>query len=230
MTMNKQKRFIVSCQAVEDEPMYGGPFVIERLVKSVLAGGASGIRISQRENIKPILKIVPHDIPLICITKKVFPNSEVYITPVLEDLKFLMDVGAKIIAIDATTRKRPKETLNEMVSWFHQHKTDQKLMADCSNIEDVKNAFELGFDLIGTTLRGYTTDTKGRSNTENNFAFIKEIIELNKKYHKQIIVEGGVNTPEMLKEAMALDIDGVVVGSAITRPKFITEMFLKALK
>lgn len=103
-------------------------------------------------------------------------------------------------------------------------------MADCSNIEDVKNAFELGFDLIGTTLRGYTTDTKGRSNTENNFAFIKEIIELNKKYHKQIIVEGGVNTPEMLKEAMALDIDGVVVGSAITRPKFITEMFLKALK
>lgn len=228
--MKTNKHFIVSCQAVEDEPMYGGPFVIERLVKSALAGGAQGIRISQRENIKPILQIVPKDIPLICITKKTSPESEVYITPDLEDLKFLMDAGAKIIAIDATLRKRPKETLKQMVEWFHQHKTDQQLMADCSNIEDVKNAFELGFDFIGTTLRGYTTETKGQTNIENDFAFIKQIIDLNKQYHKHIIVEGGVNTPEMLKKAMALDIYGVVVGSAITRPKFITEMFLKALE
>ncbi len=228
--MTKLKRFIVSCQAVEDEPMYGGPFVIERLVKSALAGGAQGIRISQRENIKPILKIVPKDIPVICITKKMSKDSEVYITPDLEDLKFLMDEGAKIIAIDATLRKRPKESLKQMVEWFLNHKTDQKLMADCSNLEDVRNAFKLGFDLIGTTLRGYTADTKGQSNTENNFAFIKQIIELNKQYHKEIIVEGGINTPQMLKKAMDLDISGVVVGSAITRPKFITEQFLKALK
>ncbi|UUD35770.1 N-acetylmannosamine-6-phosphate 2-epimerase [Mycoplasmopsis caviae] len=221
--------FIVSCQALEDEPMYG-PGVIERLVKSALLGGAGGIRISQRENIKTIMDLVPKDIPLIGITKKKFDDSEVFITPDLDDLKFLIDSKIPIIAIDATLRKRPKESLEELVSYFKSHNNNQLLMADCSNIDDVKNAFELDFDIISTTLRGYTSDTKDMPNIFNNYQFLKDIVKLNKKYNKYIIAEGGFNTPQSVAKAFKIGANGVVVGSAITRPTFITQQFVNYLK
>nr|WP_318034432.1 hypothetical protein [Mesomycoplasma hyorhinis] len=39
-------------------------------------------------------------------------------------------------------------------------------MADCLDYDDVQKAIELGFDYIGTTLRGYTKQTQNQSSTE----------------------------------------------------------------
>jgi N-acylglucosamine-6-phosphate 2-epimerase len=36
-------------------------------------------------------------------------------------------------------------------------------MADCATYEDAKKAVKLGFDCIGSTLAGYTEESKERS-------------------------------------------------------------------
>ncbi|UUD36826.1 N-acylglucosamine-6-phosphate 2-epimerase [Mycoplasmopsis californica] len=224
------KLFMVSCQATEHEPMYGKG-VVPCLVKAALAGGAKGIRISQEENLKPVLELVPKDLPLICLIKKHYENSDVVITPTLKELEFLTLNNAPIIAIDATLRQRPKESLAELVAWFKKNKKEhQLLMADCSDYEDVANAFELGFDLIGTTLRGYTKETSGISNLDNEMQFLKDVVKLNKKYNKYIVAEGGFNSPNDVKKAFAIGANCVTVGSMITRPNIITKWFLDNIK
>ncbi|WP_211245397.1 N-acetylmannosamine-6-phosphate 2-epimerase [Mycoplasma buteonis] len=227
--MMKNKKFIVSCQALENEPLYGGD-TVTKLAKAALLGGADGIRTSQLNNVIDIKKNFP-DVYLISIIKNSYPNSEVFITPTLCELKALLETNTDVIALDATLRKRPKETLSEMVSYFKKYKKEfQRLMADCSTIKDVKNAISLDFDIIGTTLRGYTKETENCSNIENNYQFLKDVSNLCKQNNKLFYVEGGINTPELARDVWKLEIDGLVIGSAITRPMFITKQFKEKLK
>ena len=44
-------------------------------------------------------------------------------------------------------------------------------MADVSDLEEAIQADKLGFDYVGTTLRGYTEYTKGHVLYENDFQF-----------------------------------------------------------
>lgn len=221
----KNKAFIVSCQALENEELFGDG-IMTKMARAALNGGADYIRTSQLHNINDMMKSLPN-VKIIGLIKKEYVGSDVYITPTIKELDDLIETGVHVIAIDATLRHRPKESLEEQVAYFNKHKQEhQLLMADCSNENDVINADKLGFDIIGTTMRGYTADTKGRSNIENNYEFLRIAKSLTTKY---LIGEGGLNTP--LDAKSALDIcDGVVVGSAITRPKFITEQFTKLLK
>ncbi|WP_027334476.1 N-acetylmannosamine-6-phosphate 2-epimerase [Mycoplasma elephantis] len=226
----QDKLFIVSCQATEEEPMYGKG-VVPLIVKSVLSGGAKGIRISQEENIDAVMSIVPKEIPLICLIKKHYSGSDVFITPTLKELMVLTNKRVPIIAMDATLRNRPKETLEELVLWFKNNKfEDQLLMADCSNLDDAENAMKLGFDIIGTTLHGYTKETCNKSNLDNNMEFLHNLLELNKKYKKYIVAEGGFNTPRDVKKAFKLGANCVTVGSMITRPNVITKWFIENIK
>ncbi|MDE7100053.1 MAG: tRNA-dihydrouridine synthase, partial [Malacoplasma sp.] len=79
---------------------------------------------------------------------------------------------------------------------------------------------------IGTTLRGYTKQTLCKSNIENNYAFIKEVI---KKIKVPLIAEGGIWEPYQVKDLLDIGCFAVVVGSAITRPKEITKYFLSGV-
>ena len=49
-------------------------------------------------------------------------------------------------------------------------------MADISTTEEAIYADQLGFDYIGTTLRGYTSYTKGHILYENDFEFLKKYL------------------------------------------------------
>ena len=91
-------------------------------------------------------------------------------------------------------------------------------MADISTTEEGVRAEELGFDYIGTTLVGYTEQSKGL----NNFDVLKELIS---KCKTPIIAEGNFDTLEKSKLAMELGSYAVVVGGAITRPQLITKKF-----
>ncbi|UBX97221.1 N-acetylmannosamine-6-phosphate 2-epimerase [Mycoplasmopsis synoviae] len=221
---NFNAKFIVSCQALENEPMYGKTTVL-KMARSAMQGGAQGIRTSQVSNINLILK-ENFKVPVIGIIKKNYPDSEVFITPTLTELKKLIKTKVDIIALDATLRERPKQDLKFLVEYFKKNKAkNQKLMADCATLEEMQNAISLGFDIISSTLRGYTQETKNKSNTEKGFTFLKKAIKLAHDSNKIFIAEGGFNTPELARKALLLNSDAVVVGSAITRPQFITKQF-----
>ncbi|SYV92051.1 N-acetylmannosamine-6-phosphate 2-epimerase [Mesomycoplasma hyorhinis] len=64
----KNKAFIVSCQALKGEPLYGGKTVL-KMAKAAVASGAEGIRTSQINNIKDIIN-ADLKVPIIGIIKK----------------------------------------------------------------------------------------------------------------------------------------------------------------
>ncbi|MGL5438675.1 MAG: N-acetylmannosamine-6-phosphate 2-epimerase [Metamycoplasmataceae bacterium] len=215
-----KNQLIVSCQAVDNEPL-NDIKAITLVAQSVIEGGAKALRLSQVDHIKSIMQIT--DLPIIGLIKKKYDDSEVFITPTLLEVSQLVELGIKCIALDATSRKRPKESLEEIIKVIKTKYKDVLIMADCATLEDVKNAQALGFDLIGTTLRGYTQETKNLSNIENDYKFIKDCL---KHSNKPIIAEGGIWEPYQVKDLLKLGCFAVVVGSAITRPKEITKKFL----
>lgn len=172
-----------------------------KLVDAVLAGGAEAVRLSQIENIQDVQKKYP-GLPIIGIVKKDYPNSLVYITPTLTELKALVATGVSIIAIDATLRKRPQEDLAALVQWFAANKKPhQYLMADCADLTEVKNAIALKFDFISTTLRGYTAATQNLAGVDDKIAFAEQSAELCRQACIPLVAEGGLNDPASVKRA-----------------------------
>ena len=91
----------------------------------------------------------------------------------------------------------------------------------------LKFADQIGFDFIGTTMVGYTEQSKGDKIEEDDFKIIREIL---KTVKHPVIAEGNINTPEKLKRVLELGAFCAVVGSAITRPQLITKSFANAIK
>ncbi|MGL5246521.1 MAG: N-acetylmannosamine-6-phosphate 2-epimerase [Mycoplasmoidaceae bacterium] len=218
-----KNNLIVSCQAFDDEPL-NNTNAIGLMAKSVVQGGAKALRLCQKDHIKQIMTIT--DLPMMCLIKADYDNSEVFITPTFKEVDDLIEIGAKCIATDATNRKRPNQSLEEIVNYIRSKDKDILIMADCATIEDVKRADQLDFDLIGTTLTGNTKESKGLSIISNNYGFIKECLNIT---NKPIIAEGGIWEPYEVKDLLDLGCYGVVVGSAITRPRKITEKFIRYL-
>ena len=79
----------------------------------------------------------------------------------------------------------------------------------------------LGFDLIGTTLSGYTRETK-----EVKLPNLLLMKQLSRDIKGPVIAERGIWSPEQLKEAFSAGVFAAVVGSAITRPRDITNYFV----
>lgn len=100
-------------------------------------------------------------------------------------------------------------------------------MADCSTVEEACFADELGFDYIGTTLVGYTKQSKHLKIEANDFKIIKEILS---KVKNKVIAEGNINTSKKAKRVLELGCYSVVVGSIITRPQVITKSFVEAIE
>lgn len=214
---------VVSCQALEDEPLHSS-FIMSRMAVAAKQGGANAIRANSVEDIIEIKKAV--NLPVIGIIKKVYPDSDIHITASYKEVNALVECGVDIIAVDATSRVRPNGvSFNEFVANIKEQHPDQKFMADCSTIEEMVEAQCLGFDYIGTTLFGYTPYSKIPV-LENDAKQLKEALALIKS---PIIAEGNVNTPELAKLSIELGCYAVVVGSMITRPQLITKKFSEAL-
>lgn len=217
-----KNKLVVSCQALPEEPLHS-PFIMGRMAYAAYLGGASGIRANSVEDIREIKKKV--DLPIIGIIKCVYEGSEVFITPTAKEVDDLYREGVDIIAMDATDRVRPDgTTITELFPSLKQKYKDQVFMADCSTFEEGVKAAELGFDIIGTTLSGYTAATKGRILPD--FDLVEELV---RHLSLPVIAEGGISTPEELKRMFDLGIFSAVVGSAITRPLEITQRFMKAV-
>lgn len=213
---------VVSCQALEDEPLYSS-YIMSRMAYAAKEGGAVGIRANTPEDIQEIKKTV--DLPVIGLYKQVYEDSDVYITPTIEAVDALMEVGPDIIAMDATDRLRPEGvTLDEFFIKLRKKYPDMLFMADCASIEEGIHAAKLGFDIIGTTMSGYTEATKGT--VLPNFSMMRELV---KQIQVPVIAEGGIWNPDELKTAMNTGVLAAVVGTAITRPRDITRRFVSAI-
>lgn len=215
---------IVSCQALPEEPLHSS-FIMGRMPLAAMQGGASGIRANTKEDIAEIRRNV--DLPIIGIVKRDYEDSQVYITPTMKEIDELMEVKPEIIAVQAGIELRPEgKTLDEFYREIREKYPNQPLMADCSTIEEALHADELGFDFIGTTMVGYTEQSRGDRIEANDFEIIRTILE---KVTHPVIAEGNINTPEKAKRVIELGCFSVVVGSIITRPQVITKTFTDAL-
>ena len=219
------KKLIVSCQALPHEPLHSS-YIMGRMAVAAKEGGAAGIRANTREDIAEIRKQV--DLPVIGIVKRDYPDSSVFITPTMKEVEELVETGTEIIAVDATCRVRPEgKTLDEFYREVRAAWPEQLLMADCSTLEEALHADELGFDFIGTTLVGYTEESRELRIEDNDCELIREILS---RVSHRVIAEGNIDTPEKVRRVMDLGVYSVVVGSAITRPQLITRTFVKALE
>ena len=218
-------KLIVSCQALSEEPLHSS-FIMGRMAVAAKEGGAGGIRANSVEDIEEIRKNV--DLPIIGIIKRDYPDSAVRITPTIREVDELMQIKPDVIATDATCRIRPDgKKLEEFYAEVREKYPQQLLMADCSTMEEMLYADELGFDFIGTTLVGYTEESKGCHIETNDFELIRKLI---KQVKHPVIGEGNIDTPQKLKRVMEIGVYSAVVGSTITRPQLITKSFTDALK
>lgn len=216
---------IVSCQALEHEPLHS-PFIMSKMAKAAWEGGAKGIRANSTADIAAIKNEVT--LPIIGIIKRDYPESPVFITATMREIDELMTVHPEIIALDATESIRPNgETLEEFFLKIKEKYPDQKLMADCSTFAEMLAADRMGFDFIGTTLVGYTDQSEGDKIEEDDFALIRRAL---KEIRNPIIAEGNIDTPDKVKRVLELGVFSVVVGSIITRPQLITKKFVGAVE
>ncbi len=213
---------IVSCQAEIHEAMHGSQHMVAMAV-AASRGGACGIRANSPEDIRAIRAEV--HLPIIGIFKEDLPGFAVRITPTLGHARQVAQAGADLIAIDATDRPHPDQlALEERIRAIHQE-TGRPVVADISTLEEGLISEAAGADLIATTLSGYTEGTLDQSGPD--FELIRQLARV---VEVPLIAEGHIATPEQAAEALRCGAYAVVVGSAITRPQWITSRFVERIK
>jgi N-acylglucosamine-6-phosphate 2-epimerase len=215
---------IVLCHAEGDEP-FNFPNYIAAFAKAAEMGGAVGIRVQGVDNITSVRSTVK--IPIIGISRGSYTDGWALITPDVSDVENLVSAGADIVALDVTQRVRPNgmdgfEFLEVLRKRFR-----IPLIADVSTYIEGVRAAELGADMIATTLSGYTQYTEDRADDFPDFNLIER---LTSEIQIPVIAEGRIWAPSEAAHALKCGAYAVVVGSAITRPRVITQRFVEVLR
>ncbi|MFD1805118.1 N-acetylmannosamine-6-phosphate 2-epimerase [Pasteurella oralis] len=208
---------IASCQPVDDGPM-DSPEIVAAMAQASVIGGAAGLRIEGIENLKATRQVV--NVPIIGIVKRDLDDSPVRISPFLQDIDDLAAAGADIIAFDGTDRIRPttREAIVKRIK-----ELGCLAMADCSNFEEGMYCQNLGVEIIGSTMSGYTG---GEVPAEPDYQLVKDLNAAGCR----VMAEGRYNTPELAKVAIEIGAYSVTVGSALTRLEHIVSWFADAVK
>ncbi|MDB9501898.1 N-acetylmannosamine-6-phosphate 2-epimerase [Spirulina major CS-329] len=221
MLSSLRDQLIVSCQAPADSPLHA-PEMIAAIAQATVNQGAVAVRIDSPAHIQAVRQVLPQ-IPIIGLWKQVIPGCAVYITPRLEDAIAVIDAGADIVAIDATLRDRPDGvTVAELITAIQDR--GKLVMADVDDFASASEAIAAGADIVGTTLYGYTEATA--TQTPPAWDLLRRIAQ---ELDTFTICEGGIATPEMVRQALDGGADAVVVGTAITGIDLRTQAFRAVL-
>lgn len=212
----------VSCQAPLGSPLRDS-YVMVSMARAAEKAGAVGIRAEGVEDITQIVAAV--HVPVIGIRKERYEGSDVYITPTRFEVDEIARTGAKIIALDGTTRQRPGgETLDGVVA--HAKSLGLIVMADLSSTTDADAAIAAGVDVLGTTLIG-ASDADVRPGGPN----LSAVAALSQRFpERQIIAEGRYATPDDIQAAFRAGASTVVVGKAVTDAYALTYDLVAAAK
>jgi N-acylglucosamine-6-phosphate 2-epimerase len=212
-------RLIVSCQAPADSPLHD-PYVIARLALAAERQGAGGVRVDSPSHIQATRALVT--VPIIGIHKQVHDGSAVYITPTCNAAAGVIEAGADIIAVDATTRHRPHgERLADVIGIIRAH--GRLVMADVATEAQGLAAADLGVDLIATTLSGYTEDSVRHPGPD-----LTLVERLATGTRLPVIAEGRIRTANDVRQAFRAGAYAVVVGGAITGIDTMVKHFVDA--
>lgn len=223
--LNKIKgNLIVSCQALEGEPLFiEDSSMMPLMARAAKQAGACAIRTN---GVRDVIGIKEEtNLPIIGIIKKGYEGYEQYITVTMEEIDQLVKAESDIIALDCTLRDRVDgRSVAELIKAIKEKYPEIILMADISNYEEGINAWKAGIDIVGTTLSGYTSYTV--KSEEPDFKLIEDLA---KNIDIPVIAEGRIHKPEQAVKALDLGAYSVVVGGAITRPLEITTRFADAI-
>ena len=212
---------IVSCQVQPDDPVYSMDFVL-KMAQAAKWAGAVGIRANSPDQIKMIKENI--DLPMIGLYKIWHDNTDVFITPTLEAAKQVWEAGAEIIALDCTEQLTAEgRPAYELLPVVKEEIPDALIFADVSNYQEAERAVDMGADIVGPTLYGYTEATKHIETPD-----LREFARMCRDFGDKafMVMEGHIYTPEDAIKALYLGADSVVVGSAITRPHLIAKRFV----
>lgn len=188
------------------------PDVIAAMAEASLRNGASGVRLESPEHIGAVRRRCPGAL-IVGLWKRTYSDSAVYITPGWEEIRAVWGAGADVVAIDATERFRPGGEALEALIHRARRELGAPLMADVDSLANGLRAAALGCDWVGTTLYGYTEATAGLR---------PPAWELLPQLRQQLpeavslICEGGIASPQQVRQALDAGADAVVVGTAIT--------------
>ena len=211
---------IVSCQAPKGSPLDDSQ-IIAALALVSEQNGAVGVRINSSEHVAAAKSHV--GVPIIGIEKVVSETSDVYITPTLDVASRLVSSGANIIAMDATRRRRPNgERLEDLIRQM-QEEFKRPVMADVAMLDEGLHAADCGAKIVATTLRGYTAESRGAQ-----LPAFDLLEELANRVSVPVICEGGVSSPEQVRQAFDCGAFAVVVGTAITGIGHLVQTFAAA--
>lgn len=227
LILNKIKnKIIVSSQAQKNEPLYNEIAMNALIETIVVLGKTDCLRLAGARDVKNTKEKFGDSVVVIGITKPdIIPvnyKELVYITPNIEDANSLIEAGADIIAFDATKRER-KTSVLELINFIHSK--NKIAMADIAEFNEAKEAYELGADIISTTLSGYTKNTENTPDAPD-FNLLQKCV---KELKCPIILEGKTKDYKDVKHAFELGAYAVVIGSMVTRPHKIIEEFKKGL-
>ena len=211
---------IVSCQVQHDDPIYSEEMPV-KMAEAAQWAGAVGIRANSPEQIRAIREAV--DLPIIGLYKIWQEGTDVFITPTLEAAKQVYEAGADIIALDCTEQMINRREAYHLLPEVKEALPEAIIFADVSTYEEAKRALQLGADVIGPTLYGYTRQTKDIEQPD-----LREFARMCRDFGDQayLIMEGHIYTPEDAIKCLYLGAHAVVVGSAITRPHLTAKRFV----
>lgn len=214
-------RLIVSCQAYPGDPLEDTD-AIRRIAMAAVGAGAAGLRLNSPEHIGALRKHT--DVPIIGIQKRYEPQG-LRITPDFASAASLAAAGASMIALDCTRREWPNgDPWREIIRRVHRE-LNLPVMADVATCEEAIAAAAAGADCVGTTLNGYTDDTRGGAGFDWDL-----LARMRQQLDVPIMAEGHISTPAEARRAVRAGAWCVIVGSAITRPGVITAKFVEAIQ
>jgi len=211
---------VVSCQAAKGSPM-DDPRIISALALTAEQNGAIGVRINSPEHIAATKLSV--NVPIIGIEKVVTDESEVYITPTLDVARRIVFSGANIVAVDATRRPRPGGEKLETLIGCIRRDLRRPVMADVATFDEGLYAADCGADVVATTLCGYTRESR-----QELTPALDLLQRLANRLQIPVVCEGGIGSPDQLKQAFDCGAFAVVVGTAITGVGFLVRRFAAA--